>query len=261
LILRLYTVSEVAKLSGVSVRTLHHYDEIGLLKPARVGANGYRHYGQDELLRLQQILFHREIGLPLGEIAKVLDAPDFDRAEALRAHRRRLLDQTRRHRRLIRTIDETLAALEGATTMDNKRIYRGFDLEAADQAGAEDWLRTRFGGWVEERIQHSRAVGAGWSEDETEAYLQEGREFDAAIAEAIAKRRSPTSKEVQALVRQHCATVCRGWGVPAVQGSCLTLAEIYRDMPQFRQRFEQIGPGAAAFVADAIQAYAERELT
>lgn len=77
-----YTVKQVAKLSGVSVRTLHHYDEIGLLKPESVGANGYRYYGQDELLRLQQILFHRELGFPLAEIARVLDAPDFDRVAA-----------------------------------------------------------------------------------------------------------------------------------------------------------------------------------
>ena len=84
-----YTVKQVAKLSGVSIRTLHHYDEIGLLKPARVGANGYRYYGRDELLRLQQILFHRELGFALDEIQKLLGAADFDRKAALRAHRER----------------------------------------------------------------------------------------------------------------------------------------------------------------------------
>ena len=89
-----YTVKHVAKLPGVSVRTLHHYDGIGLLKPGTVGANGYRYYGRDELLRLQQILFHRELGFPLAEIARVLDAPDLDRAAALRRHRERLESET-----------------------------------------------------------------------------------------------------------------------------------------------------------------------
>ena len=74
-----YTVKQVAKLSGVSIRTLHHYDEIGLLKPARVGANGYRYYGREELLRLQQILLHRELGFALEDIRRVLGAPEFQR--------------------------------------------------------------------------------------------------------------------------------------------------------------------------------------
>src|SRR3981189_3367262 len=108
-----YTVSQVARLSGVSVRTLHHYDEIGLLKPASVGANGYRYYGREELLRLQQILFHRELGFSLEEIGRTLDAKGFDKVAALKAHRQKLEAATRRYRRLMRTIDETLAALEG----------------------------------------------------------------------------------------------------------------------------------------------------
>jgi DNA-binding transcriptional MerR regulator len=118
------TVKKVAKLSGVSVRALHHYDEIGLLKPACVGANGYRYYGRDELLRLQQILFHPELGFPLEQIRQVLSAPEFDRVAALRAHRERLKAEVRRYQRLVRTLDATLAALEG--DMDDKAMYRGF---------------------------------------------------------------------------------------------------------------------------------------
>src|SRR6201996_256305 len=110
-IMKELTVKQLAAISGVTVRTLHHYDEVGLLKPASVGANGYRYYGQDELLRLQQILFHRELGFALEEIGQVLDAPDFDRAAALRAHKARLAAERRRYGRLMRTIDETLAAL------------------------------------------------------------------------------------------------------------------------------------------------------
>jgi DNA-binding transcriptional MerR regulator len=258
---RFYTVSEVARLSGVSVRTLHHYDEVGLLKPATVGVNGYRYYGQDELLRLQQILFHREIGLPLVEIAQVLDAPDFDRAAALKAHRLKLAAQARRYRQLIRTIDETLAALEGARTMDDQKIYRGFELAKGEEAQAEDWLRQRYGGWVQDRIDRSNAVGASWSDEQKEAYLKDGRDFDAAVADALRQGLPATSEAVQALVRAHCATVFRGWGVEPAIGAGLTLADIYREMPQFKDRFDQIGPGAAEFISDAIRDYAERELS
>lgn len=258
--MRLYSVSEVARLSGVSVRTLHHYHTLGLLRPAAVGANGYRHYGQDELLRLQQILFHRQIGLRLVEIRRVLDAPDFDRVSALRAHRSRLATEVRNYRQLIRTIDETLAALKGTTTMNDERMYRGFNLDETEKAKAEDWLRGRFGPEVQAHIDRSRAVGASWSAEESEAYLKDGREFDAAVSEAMKADLPCGSAGVQDLVRAHCATVCRGWGVPPSKNACLKLAEIYRDGPMFRERFAEIAPGAAGYVSDAIVAYAENEL-
>src|ERR1700740_128547 len=128
-----FTFSQLAALSGVSVRALHHYDEIGLLKPASVGANGYRYYGREELLRLQQILFHRELGFSLEEIGRTLDAAGFDKAAALKAHRAKLEAETKRYRELMRTIDQTLASLEGEAKMEEKAMYRGFDPEK--QAG------------------------------------------------------------------------------------------------------------------------------
>src|SRR5438552_16696386 len=115
------TVKRLSKLAGVSVRTLHFYDEIGLLRPGRVGViNGYRYYGQAALLRLQQILYYKELGLSLEEIAEVLDQPGFDVATALEAHRRALEQRLGRLRRLIDTVDRTIAYLKGETTMDNK---------------------------------------------------------------------------------------------------------------------------------------------
>src|SRR6516164_6191659 len=95
-----YTVSQLAALSGISVRALHHCDEIGLLKPASVGLNGYRYYGREELLRLQQILFHRELGLSLDEIRRAIDTPGFDRAAALRDQRQKLTGEIARLREL-----------------------------------------------------------------------------------------------------------------------------------------------------------------
>src|SRR5690348_11105840 len=117
------TVSQLAKLSGVSVRALHHYDEIGLLKPAFVGSNGYRYYGREELLRLQQILLHRELGLSLDEIRRAIDTPGFDRATALRGQRQKLIAETARLRELLQTIDATLADLEGETIMNETSMY------------------------------------------------------------------------------------------------------------------------------------------
>src|SRR5690606_26018314 len=109
--MKLLTVNEVAKLSGVSIRALHHYDEIGLLKPASIGRNRYRYYGRDELLRLQQILLHRELDIPLSKIGAILDDPGFDQLGALRRQRERLAAEAKRYARLVRTIDRTIATL------------------------------------------------------------------------------------------------------------------------------------------------------
>ncbi len=134
-----YTVKQVAMMSGVSVRALHHYDEIGLLKPACVGANGYRYYGRDELLRLQQISVPPGARLPLDDIRKVLDAADFDRIAALRAHRKRLVSEAARYRRLVRTLDATLAALEGDTDMNDKTLYQGFFRRKSSRSTKPGW--------------------------------------------------------------------------------------------------------------------------
>ena len=138
-----YTVKQLARLSGVSVRTLHHYDEIGLLKPAFVGENRYRYYGREELLRLQDILFHRELGVPLQDIALLLEADGRDRLVILREHRARLAERVERSRLLLTTIDRAIAELTGEGTMDDNELYKGFSPE--EQAKHEQYVVDRFG--------------------------------------------------------------------------------------------------------------------
>src|SRR5690606_15484613 len=133
-----YTVKHLARLSGVSVRTLHHYDEIGLLRPAFVGENRYRYYGREELLRLQDILFHRELGVPLQAIGKLLERDGRDRVAILREHRTMLAERIEISRQLLTTIDRTIAELNGEGAMEDKDLYHGF--APAKQAEYEDWL-------------------------------------------------------------------------------------------------------------------------
>src|SRR5205823_9242664 len=119
----------------------HFYDEIGLLRPGRVGANGYRYYGEPALLRLQQILFYKELGLSLEEIADVLDRPDFDVATALAAHRRALEQRLDRLRRLITTVDRSIAYLKGDTTVDQKELFAAFSDEQQAEYAVEAQAR------------------------------------------------------------------------------------------------------------------------
>lgn len=138
-----YTVKQVAEMSGVSVRTLHFYDETGLLEPAYTGANGYRFYEEPQLLTLQQILFYRELGFELREIRKLLGRPDFQRVDALRSHRAALEERLARTRRLLETIDHTIDHLEGRKPMKGEQIFAGFTVAAGDDRSGE---RVRLGG-------------------------------------------------------------------------------------------------------------------
>ena len=126
---RTYQVKEVARLAGVSVRTLHHYDSIGLLTPGTRTAAGYRLYTDADLLRLQQILISRELGLTLEEIRRSLDDPRFDRKAALLDQRERLKDRARQAEAMIRGIDVSLAALDGSRKgeMKMEHLFEGFN--------------------------------------------------------------------------------------------------------------------------------------
>jgi len=254
-----YTVSEVAKLSGVSVRTLHHYDDIGLLKPADVGANGYRYYGKDELLRLQQILFHRELGFPLDEIGKVLDAPDFDRVAALKAHRTKLQAQARRTRRLVRTIDETLAALQGATTMGERAMYRGFDPKK--QAEQEAWLVDRHGPGIRKSIDAVKDAQKDWKQADFDAAQAEIAEIEGGFVRALANGLPADSAHVQALTGRHRDWIAKSWPHPVTRVAYENLASLYGEHPDFRARYEAQAAGMTDYLQAAMQAFAERNLS
>src|SRR5678815_3949971 len=122
-----YTVKQVATMSGVSVRTLHFYDETGLLKPAYLGATGYRFYEEPQLLTLQQILFYRELGFELKQIKRILSRPDFDKIAALESHRKVLQKNLAKTRELIQTIDKTIEHLKGTKKMKSRELFEGFD--------------------------------------------------------------------------------------------------------------------------------------
>jgi DNA-binding transcriptional MerR regulator len=125
-----YTVKQVAAMSGLSVRTLHFYDEMALLKPAYTKANGYRIYQQPQLLMLQQILFYRELGFELKRIKKILGQRKFEKIAALESHRQVLEKNVTRTRTLIETIDKTISHLKGTKKMKSEELFTGFSVGA-----------------------------------------------------------------------------------------------------------------------------------
>ena len=151
-----YTIKQLADLAGVSVRTLHYYDEIGLLAPGAYGENGYRYYDADALLRLQQILFFRELDFRLDEIKAILDRPDFDVRRALETHRVALEEKSARLKQLIETVDKTISRLKGESKMSDQELFGGFDEEK--QAQYTEEARKRWG----ERISGQFDETLGW---------------------------------------------------------------------------------------------------
>src|SRR5262245_33795833 len=168
-----YTVKQVSAMSGVSVRALHFYDEVGLLKPAYVGANGYRFYEAAQLLTLQQILFYRELGFELKQIKKILSRPDFDKIAALESHRKLLHKNLSHTRKLIRTIDKTIEHLKGTKKMKNKELFSGFDPE--QQARHEQYLIDRYGEGMRESIEKSKRRVKDWTKSDWE---KSGKNFE-----------------------------------------------------------------------------------
>src|SRR5437763_14344554 len=133
-----YTVKKVAAMSGVSVRTLHFYDEAGLLKPAHYGANGYRFYEEPQLLTLQQILFYRELAFELKQIERILGRADFEKVTALQSHRKVLQKNLARTRTFIETIDKTIKHLRGTKKMESEEMFLGFSVAVGkDRFGEE----------------------------------------------------------------------------------------------------------------------------
>ncbi|ATQ44299.1 MerR family transcriptional regulator [Caulobacter mirabilis] len=248
-----WTVKQVARLSGVSVRTLHHYDAIGLLKPARVGENGYRLYRREELLRLQQILFHRELEFPLEAIAAVLKAPDFDRIAALRGHRAKLEAQARRYDRLLATLDRTLADLEQEREMDANKLYEGFAPEK--QGEYEAWLVDRYGGDMAARIEASKAAVKGWTRADYDAVKAEGDAVNAGLAKAMADGLPADSAAAQALVARHHAWVGRFWTPDATAYS--GLADMYQEHPGFRAHYDKVAEGLVDYLAEGMRVFAK----
>ena len=254
--MKMLTVKQVAKLSGVSVRALHHYDAIGLLKPAHVGRNGYRYYGREELLRLQQVLLHRELGLPLIEIAAIIDAPGFDRLEALQAQRDRLVEEAERFALLINTIDRTIASLKGDRRMRNADLYKG--VSAEKQAQYEAWLTERYGGDMAERIEMSKRSYAELSEAAKAELQDQLKDLETAWAGAMVEGIPADSPALDPVLEQFRAWVAIMWGRPCSPEALAGLADMHLAHPDFVARYEALGDGFSAYHAEAMKAYAAR---
>lgn len=240
-----FTVKQISVLAGVSARTLHYYDEIGLLKPASYGENGYRYYGEPDVLRLQQILFFKELDFNLEEIKTIIDSPEFDVLHALQAHKAALQRRLTRINHLINTVDQTILYLKGKQAMSEKQLFEGFSEEKQKQYEQE--IRQRYG----ERAFDGVTDWNSYSPEQKKKIQAEGQ---AVYRDLVAQMdKGPASPEVQQIIarwHQHL----RYFYEPSVE-RLLGLADLYNDHPDFIANFQKIHPDLPEFLRQAIRVY------
>jgi len=250
------TVAELARASGVTVRTLHHYDDIGLLKPAYIGENGYRYYEREQALRLQQILFHRELGVPLSDIAGLLDAEGADQVAVLRRRRAELEAERERFALLIKTIDRTIADIRSEDAMDIDQWYKGFSPEK--QSEYEAWLVERHGERMRQDIDTANRIVGGMAPPEKNAMMRDLQAVETELADCLRAGEAVDSSRAHEALERHRAWVSRTWGRPCPLEAYAGLADIYLAHPDFRTRYEGLQPGFTDWLTAAMKAYAAR---
>jgi MerR family transcriptional regulator, thiopeptide resistance regulator len=254
---RTYQVKEVARIAGVSVRALHHYDELGLLVASGRTKAGYRLYSGDDLLRLQQILLGRELGMSLEEIKRSLDDPRFDRRAALESQRKELAARAERTTAMLRAVDAALAALDagGRTMKDMTReeitaLFDGFDPTAY-----EDEVEQRWGGtnaYEESARRTSKYTKADWERHKAESHA-----IMSAAAELFRAGAPADGDEAKAVAERHRLSIDR-WFYPCDPKMHTCLADMWEADSRFAKSIDQYGQGLTPWLAAAVRANAGR---
>ncbi len=245
----MYTVKKLADLAGVTARTLHHYDKIGLLKPSSVGANGYRYYEDEALYRLQQILLYREMDMPLSEIKEIMGSHDFDVEEALVSHKASLQAEISRLKRLTQTIDKTILHLRERKKMSPKSLFDGLTKEEEKRYEKEAEAI-----YDPDIVKASNKKWRNYKETEKKRILEEGKRVYHDMIAVMGE--GPASPEVQAIVSRWHKHLQYFWSPSDEQ--LLGLADLYNSNPVFLERYETTKVGLAAFMRKAIKVYVKK---
>jgi len=252
-----YTVKQLARLAGVSVRTLHLYDQMDLLKPAIRTEARYRLYGEAELLRLQQILFYREMDIPLQEIGEILDDPDFDLLRALENHKQTLIQKGKRIEALLLTIDKTIQHVKGGIMLKHEELY-----ECLPKEKAETWRKEAIEKYGEEKVMQSENALRKMSKPELDALIKSQHENRDALVALM--HEDPTSEKVQVLIAQHYTIIRKFWGTEHLADrqaeAYKGLGQLYLDDDRFSMVAGKPKREYVLFLQKAMTYYADTQL-
>lgn len=251
-----YTVKKLSELSGVTVRTLHFYEEEGILKPSYYGSNGYRYYGENELLQLQQILFFKELGFTIKQIKNVMGKGDFDQLSALYSHRNSLSQEWEKIGQLLQTIDKTINHLKGKRKMKDKEIFDGFNITLVKKAKGHEPYSA-----AEEIVLKSVRSSTRNTEDvekRGKAYSETTYAIFRELIHCIEMELAPNSPEVQRIIQKHHAFIDQIHD--ATNDVYKALSELYQMHPEFRKQLDSFHPKLAEFMSEGMIVFADKKL-
>lgn len=243
-----YTIKQIADLAGVTTRTLRYYDQIGLLSPSQTGENGYRYYDQGSLFLLQQILFFRELDVPLKEIQRILSRPDFDLRGALEEHRDSLQARARRLNTLIDTVDQTIATIEGEWIMSDKDYFEGFDEAKYEEEARQRWGHT-------DQYAQSQKRWKSYSAEQKAALKQKGGEITLRMV-GTDPALKPDDPGVQAAVADYYAYLNKNFYTCDPE-FLRNLSDMWVEDKRFAVNYERIREGGAEFVRQAVHIFCD----
>jgi DNA-binding transcriptional MerR regulator len=247
-----YTIKKLSLLAGVSTRTLRYYDEIGILKPARINSSGYRIYGQSEVDRLQHIMFYRELGVSLDNINDIITSPDFDETAALKKHYNELLARRQQLDVLIENVEKTIFNKEGRIKMNDKEKFEGFKKKLVEdnekQFGKE--IREKYG---EETVKNSNEQFIKMTEEQYNELQDLGDEVLKTLKEAYATN-DPAGELGQKVAELHAKWITFCWGTYNKEAHA-NLTQMYVDDERFRAYYDKEQSGCAEFLRDAVWIY------
>lgn len=255
-----YTVKSLKELSGVTIRTLHFYEEIGLLKPAYYGANGYRYYEESQLLQLQQILFFKELGFSLKQIQKVVGRSDFDQLATLYSHRQSLRREWEKIGVLLKTVDKTIKHLEGKKKMKDKEIFDGFHIALVKMEDNKPYSEA-----LKLVVKSVKNPTKGVEDVEKRGkdfydnILTTAHAIFKELVECIEKGLDPAADEVQKIIKKHHTFVEQTHSATKEVYQAMALA--YAQHPEFRKQSAPFHPDLPDFMAEAMKVFAERKLS
>ncbi len=250
-----YTVKKLSSLAGVSTRTLRYYDEVGILKPARINSSGYRIYGEREVDRLQQIMFYRELEFSLDSIREIITSPDFDETIALKQHYKELLARRQQLDALIENVEKTINNKEGRTKMSDKDKFEGFKKKLIDDNeknyGKE--VREKYG---EEAANKSNQQFMDMTEEQYNELTELGNKILETLKEAY-KTGNTAGELGQKAAELHKEWITFCWGTYNAEAH-VNLTQMYVDDERFKAYYDKEQPGCAEFLRDAVKIYTER---
>jgi DNA-binding transcriptional MerR regulator len=247
-----YTIKNLSTIAGVSTRTLRYYDEIGILKPARINSSGYRIYGEKEVDNLQQIMFYRELGLNLDSINEIISSPDFNETKALNQHYNELLARRQQLDALIENVEKTIFCKEGRIKMSDKEKFEGFKkklVEDNDNKFGKE-IREKYG---EETVKKSNHQFMNMTEEQYDQLQKLGDEVLETLKEAYITR-NPAGELAQKAACLHKEWITFCWGNYDKEAHA-NLTQMYVDDERFRAYYDKEQPGCAEFLRDAVWIY------